>query len=62
MTAPLPGAPVIITPAMRAGVLHAIRRLDQLAEAHRRTIWRGAYETAAAALREELKIAGENEA
>lgn len=45
-------------PSWRDGVLHAIARLDRLAAAHSGSCWAGAYEAAAAALREELKIAG----
>ena len=59
LTEPLDtAAPVILTPAMRDGILLAAARLDRLAAAHRSTRWGGAYEFAAAALREELKIAG----
>ena len=58
--------PAAITPAMRDGVLHAIARLDRLAAAADAMAPTDddaavrAYAYAAAALREELKIAEDN--
>ena len=62
MTAPLPGAPVTGTPAMRAawcdGVLHAAARLDRLADVAPELWMRQAFANAAAALRDEAKMTG----
>lgn len=52
---PLPGAPVVITPAMRDGILHAAARLDTVALATRDRVASLALAHAAAALREEVK-------